>query len=205
MDTFSHEEIDFLKHAGFFAWKEKLTRRLQGRFTALHEALTQRIVPGDFLAPDEMDWTRWQSVRGERFHDRPYAYLDYPQCFSRETKFTYRSMFWWGEGLFFALILEGALCDRYIENIDQRYAAIVGRDLSLSVADTPWEWARSGRSLLPIRSDTKDAVLSAVKNRPVIKLQRAIPLDRLGDDNVIVREGVATFEAVRPVVARIGS
>ncbi|MFZ5875770.1 MAG: hypothetical protein ACOYXU_05105 [Nitrospirota bacterium] len=202
MEIFSHEEIDFLKQAGFFAWKERLTSRLQGELTALHEALVPHVVPGALIAPDEMDWTRWQLVRGERFHDRPYVYLDCPQYFSRETKFTYRSMFWWGEGVFFALILEGALLDRYVENIERRYEAIADRDVSLSLADTPWEWSRSGRSVLPIHADTRDAVMAAARKRSFLKLQRVVALDRLIEPHAIVREGAATFEALRPVIAK---
>jgi hypothetical protein len=205
MATFSHEEIDFLTQAGFFAWKEQLTRRLQGELTALHEALVPRVAPDTMLAPDEMDWTRWQLVRGERFHDRPYAYLDYPQYFSRATKFTYRSMFWWGEGMFFALILEGGLRDQYVDNIDRKYEAVADRELALSLADTPWEWETRGRSVLPIRSDTRDAVLVEARSRACLKLQRAMSLERLIEPDAIVREGVATFEALRPVIARTGS
>jgi hypothetical protein len=202
MASFSSEEIEFLNQSGLFAWKERLTRRLQAELTALHEALVPRVVPEAVLAPDGIDWTRWQLVRGERFHDRPYAYLDYPQCFAREAKFTYRSMFWWGEGVFFALILEGALLGRYVDNIDRMYEAVADRELSLSVADTPWEWARSGRAVLPIQAETKDAVMTALKSRRFLKLQRAIALDRLIEPDVIVREGLATFEALRPVIAR---
>jgi hypothetical protein len=205
MAAFSHEEVDFLKQAGLFAWKERLTRRLQRDLTELHHALVPRVVPDALAAPDEMDWTRWQLVRGERFHDRPYVYLDYPQCFSRATKFAYRSMFWWGEGVFFALILEGALLARYVENIDRRYEAVADRNLSLSLADTPWEWEMRGRSVLPIRSDTRAAVTAMARSRAFLKLQRVIPLERLNDPDAIVREGVSAFEALLPVVARTGS
>jgi hypothetical protein len=202
MESFSHDEIEFLRQSGLFAWKERLTRRLQGELTALYEALAPRVVPESLLAPDGIDWTRWQLVRGERFHDRPYAYLDYPQFFSRTAKCTYRSMFWWGEGLFFAMMLEGELLDRYVENLDRRYAAVADRELSLSLADTPWEWAASGRTVLPIRSDTRDAVMAALRHRSVLKLQRVVALDRLIEPHVIVREGVATFESLRPVIAK---
>ncbi len=205
MESFSHEEVEFLKQAGLFAWKERLTRRLQGELTALHEALVPLIVPASLLAPDGMDWTRWQLVRGERFHDRPYAYLDYPQFFSRTTKLTYRSMFWWGEGLFFAMILEGALLNQYVDNIDRRYDEIADRDLSLSLADTPWEWAASGRAVLSVRSDTRGAVLAAARNTSFLKLQRAVALDRLIAPRAIVREGVATFGILRSVIAKTGS
>jgi hypothetical protein len=204
MKAFSRDEVEFLKQAGLFVWKERLTQRIKHALEALHDALAPRLGPGTLLAPEGMDWSRWQVVRGERFDDRPYAYLDFPQYFSRAAKFTYRSMFWWGESLFFAMILEGDLLERYRTNLDRSYAAVADRGLVLSLADTPWEWRAAGSSLLPIRADTRDAVVAASRSRTVLKVQRAVPLDRLGESDAIVREGLRTFDDLRPVLAKTG-
>jgi hypothetical protein len=205
MDAFSRDEVEFLKQAGLFAWKERLTQRIKNGLETLHDALAARLTPDVLLAPDGMDWTRWQVVRGERFDERPYAYLDFPQYFSRETKFTYRSMFWWGEGLFFAIILEGNLLDRYRANLETSYSAVADRDLALSLSETPWEWHVAGPRVLPIRAETGDAVISAMRRRTFLKLQRAVSLDRLAEPDAIVRESLRTFEDLMPVVTRTGS
>jgi hypothetical protein len=205
VEGFSRDEVDFLKQVGLFAWKEGLTRRVKSAFEILHDSLAARLAPETLLAPEGMDWARWQVVRGERFDDRPYAYLDFPQYFSREIKFTYRSMFWWGEGLFFAIILEGPLLDRYRTNLERAYAALADRELSLSLADTAWEWRSTGPSVLPIRTETRDAVTSALRGRKVLKVQRALSLDRLSEPDTIVRGGLTTFDDLRPLLARTGS
>lgn len=205
MATFSRDEVEFLTQAGLFAWKERLTLRIKAALEALHDALSERLVPDTLLAPQDMDWTRRQVVRGERFEERPYAYLDFPQYFSQATKFTYRSMFWWGEGLFFAMILEGELLDRYVANLERAYQSVADREIALSLANTPWEWRATGPSVLPIRADNRDAVISSVRSRTVIKLQRAVSLDRLTEPDVIVREGLRMFEDLRPVLTRTGS
>lgn len=202
MSAFSRDEVEFLKQAGLFAWKERLTLRIKTALEDLHGALSARVTPDRLLAPADMDWTRWQVVRGERFEERPYVYLDFPQYFSRETKWTYRSMFWWGEGLFFAMILEGNLLDRYRSNLAEAYAAVADQELSLSLAQTPWEWRVGGPSVLPIRTDTRDVVMSAARSRTVLKLQRAVSLDRLIEPEMIVREGVETFDRLLPVISR---
>ena len=202
MSAFSRDEVEFLKQAGLFAWKERLTLRIKTALEALHDALSVRLTADRMLAPEEMDWTRWQVVRGERFEERPYAYLDFPQYFSRETKFAYRSMFWWGEGLFFAMILEGNLLEQYRANLEKSYAAVADRELALSLAETPWEWRLAGPGVLPIRADTRDSVISAARSRTVLKLQRAVSLDRLIEPDMIVREGLKTFDSVLPVIRR---
>lgn len=205
MGAFSRDEVEFLKQAGLFAWKERLTQRIKSAFEALHDALAVRITPEVLIAPEGMDWKRWQIVRGERFGDRPYAYLDFPQYFSRETKFTYRSMFWWGEGLFFAIILEGSLLERYRANLEASYAAVADRELALSLSETPWEWHMTGPSVLPIRTETGDAVIAAMRTRTQLKVQRAVSLERLGQPDAIVREGLKAFEDLMPVVTKTGS
>ncbi|MEW6682728.1 MAG: hypothetical protein AB1451_07360 [Nitrospirota bacterium] len=202
MEAFSRDEVEFLKQEGPFAWKERLTQRIKTALEALHDALAARLTPDALLAPEEMDWTRWQLVRGERFGDRPYAYVDFPQHFFRDEKFTYRSMFWWGEGLFFALILEGNLLDRYRANLDKSYAAVADQELSLSLAQTPWVWRAAGPSVLAIQTDNRDSVISAARNRTVLKLQRWVSLNRLIEPDMIVREGVETFSRLLPVIAR---
>ncbi len=205
MSDFSRDEVEFLKHAGLFAWKERLTLRIKTALEELYDALSPRVVADTLLAPHDMDWTRRQVVRGERFEERPYAYLDFPQYFSQTTKFTYRSMFWWGEGLFFAMILEGSLLDRYIANLERAYASIADQEIALSLAETPWEWRADGPTVLPIKTDNRDAVLATMRGRTALKLQRAVSLDRLVERDAIVREGLRTFEDLRPVLAKTDS
>ena len=205
MDAFSRDEVEFLKQAGLFAWKERLTERIKKALESLHDALAVRLTPDVLLAPNGMDWTRWQLVRGERLDDRPYAYLDFPQYFTRETKFTYRSMFWWGEGFFFAMILEGNLLDRYRANLETSFDAVADRELALSLSETPWEWRATGPTVLPIRTETGDSVMSALRSRTFLKIQRAVSLDRLSQPDAIVRESLKTFEDLMPVVTRTGS
>lgn len=203
-EAFSREEVLFLKQSGLFSWKEILTQRIKRALEDLHAALAPRVVPEALLAPPETDFARWQLVRGERFHERPYVYLDFPQCFSRAAKFTYRSLFWWGEGLFFAMILDGPMLDQYWSNLDRRYAAVADQDLVLSLAETPWEWRQAGPAVLPIRSDTRSAVADAARRARFLKLQRAMDLDRLIEPGAIVREGVETFERFLPVLTKTG-
>jgi len=94
LERFSRDEVEFLKQGTFFDWKEQITQKVKRVLECLHEELARRITTEELYAPDGMDFAKWQVVRGERFHNRPYAYLDYPQFFTRETKFTYRTIFW---------------------------------------------------------------------------------------------------------------
>jgi len=63
----------------------------------------------------------------------------------------------------------------------------------------------TGPSVLPIRTDTRDAVIAAIRTRTQLKLQRAVSLDRLSGPDAIVREGLNAFEDLMPVVTKTGS
>jgi len=203
VDTFSTDEVEFLKQAALFTWKEQITRKIKRILEALHEELAARLDPSALLAPEGMDFTRWQVVRGERYHDQPYAYLDFPQFFRRDTKFTYRSMFWWGTGFIFAMILEGDALDRYRENLLHSYPRLADRGLALSLADSPWEWALAGPGVLPLRNDNRAAVADALAGRTFIKLQSGLEFDRLArEDGAIIRRAVEIFELLGCVVRR---
>jgi hypothetical protein len=203
VETFSRDEVEFLKQAALFAWKERITKKIKLTLEHAHEALAARLDPESLLLPEGMDVTRWQVVRGERFEDLPYAYLDFPQFFSRDTKFTYRSMFWWGSGFIFAMILEGAALDRYRENLLGAYSRLADRGLALSLAETPWEWKPTGPRLLPLRGENRDAVAAALANRTFLKLQSVLDFDELArEEGVVPRKAVETFELLRHVVRR---
>ncbi|MEO5656556.1 MAG: hypothetical protein ABIO65_09465 [Nitrospiria bacterium] len=203
MTPFSRDEIEFLKQAAVFSWKEQLTRKIQLIFETLHDELAARLDSETLLAPAEMDFSRWQVVRGERFEELPYAYLDFPQAFSRRNKFAYRSMFWWGHGFFFAMILEGEHLDHYRRNLLDAYECLADRGLMLSLAETPWTWAHRGPNVLALRSDNRGEVADALAQRTFLKLQSFLDFDRLlGQEDVVMRQAAETFELLRPVVRR---
>ena len=59
VDTFSTDEVEFLKQAALFTWKEQITRKIKRILEALHEELAARLYPSAMLAPEGMDFTRW--------------------------------------------------------------------------------------------------------------------------------------------------
>ena len=67
----------------------------------------------------------------------------------------------------FALILEGTLLRQYKKNVVDRFHMIAGRDLTLSLAPTPWEWKCGEGYTLPITHDRK-AQIAAVLGGTVI-------------------------------------
>ena len=203
LERFSRDEVEFLKQGAIFDWKEQITRKIKSVLERLHDELVRRITAQDFFAPEGMDFTKWQVVRGERFDNRPYAYLDYPQFFTREAKFTYRTMFWWGSGFVFAWILEGKALARYRERLVATYETLADRGMVISLAETPWDWNPSSPHNLLLRLDNRQAVIQALATRTFLKLQSFMEFDELTrEEDIVIQRAIETFRILRPVVGR---
>jgi len=204
LERFSRDEAEFLKQATIFDWKERITQKIKRVLEHLHEELARRITAEELLTPPGMDFAKWQVVRGERFHNQPYVYLDFPQFFTRQTKFTYRSMFWWGSGFAFALILEGDALDHYRERLIFSYDALADHGLVISLADTPWDWRPNSPHNLPIQRINRQVVIQALATRTFLKLQSFLDFDEIvQEEGIVIRRAVETFDLLRAVVRRV--
>lgn len=202
-DDFTVEELAFMRDGAIFDRKEELTRRIQGLLADLRKALMPRLDPDAFLAPDGTDFENGQLVRGERFHQRPYAYLDYPKYFSRQAMFTYRSFFWWGWDFVFAFMLSGPHLKRYQTNLLMNLAGFQNGSFYLSVAADPWEWRKTSPGTLQIEGRGADEIRDRIKDMSYLKIQYFLGLDHPAWlEGGIVARGLEVFDAMRCVVAR---
>jgi len=197
------EEVALVADDKFFRVKAAITPKVRAMLEAVHDALKQELAGVPLLAPPGFDPDKRQYVKGEHLEDFPYQYLDFPKHFEGGNTFTFRTLFWWGHHVVFALILEGDGLRSYKQNLINRYGQIADRDFDLCLSPTPWEWKRGQGYTLPLSRDRKSEVAAVLSNRPFFKLARFIPLD-----DPIIRQGrlaQAGQEALRtvlPVIAR---
>lgn len=136
---FTEEEAALIADARFFLAKARIMRKVRGLLEALLAELRGEVTKAKLLTPAGFEPDKSQFVKGEHPEDCPYQYLDYPKHFSGDEKFTFRSLFWWEHHVLFAMILEGPLLRRYKKNMVDRFHTFAERDLTLSLAPTPWE------------------------------------------------------------------
>lgn len=202
-DRFTRDELAFMQDGVLFDRKEEITKRIQALLFGLQAGLKPRLRPGDFLAPEGTDFDCGQVVRGERFHRRPYAYLDYPKYFSRQGMFTYRSFFWWGWDFVFAFLLAGPHMDFYRENLIRHLDRLRKRDFYLSLAPDPWEWRKSSPHTLPIAGRSPEEIRRLIGGQAYLKVQYFVGLeDPAWKRGGIVKKGLEVFESLRCIVAR---
>ncbi|WP_447599656.1 hypothetical protein [Nitrospira sp. Nam80] len=201
LQRFTPDELALMENAEFFRAKAVIMRKVRDLLGRLHEGLREEMARTALLAPPGFNSVNCQFVKGEHLEQCPYQYLDYPKHFSGGNTFSFRSLFWWGHHLTFALLLEGAQLKDYKRNLIDRFHMVAGRDLEMSLASHFWEWKRGEGYTLPLSHDRKARIGAVIAERSFMKILRFVPIadfDRLQDSLPDI--GRDTFRSVLPIV-----
>ena len=198
---FSPEEVACFADTNFFRIKAHVSVKVRQILENLHEGFKAELVGCDLLAPESFKPDAVQFVKGEHLEDFPYQYLDYPRHYTRDEKFAFRSLFWWGHHMVFALILEGPHIRRYKENIIDHFADITGNHISLCLSSSLWEWKDGPGYTMELNHDRKSQTAAVLANRSFVKLARFIPLnDPIVTSGQLVQAGQEAFRTMLPVI-----
>ena len=173
--NFTSKEISLLSDTEFFSAKTHVSPKIRDLLERIHESFQRELKAHHLLVPDAFDPDASQFVKGEHLEDFPYQYLDYPRFFTRDVKFSFRSLVWWGHHMVFALILEGGHLRRYKENLINRFPSIADRDINLCLSHSVWEWKQGPGYTLDLTRGRSSEVAAVLANRPFFKLARFVP------------------------------
>lgn len=199
--SFTAVELALLADREFFRKKAKISVKIKQILEDLHQRLEAEIALQPLLAPEGFDSQSRQFVKGEHLEDCPYQYVDFPRWYTRETKFAFRSLIWWGHHIVFALIVEGPLVKQYRRNLFNRYSEVADRDLCLCLSPSLWEWKAGPGLTIPITHDRRSEIAATLDHRTFFKIARFLPLDDPAvETGAIVDEGLKAFQAILPVI-----
>lgn len=200
---FTPQEIQRLTDTNFFLDKATITTKIRQQLEQLHETYQHELRQHTLIAPYEFSTDAFQFVKGEHLENFPYQYLDYPKFYTRETKFSFRTLYWWGHNLIFSLILEGGHLRRYKENLINRFSEIADREVCLCLDNSLWEWKQGPGYTLKLTRERKPEVAAVLANRPFFKLAIFVPFDdpvvTAGDISQIGQEALS---AMLPVIVQ---
>ncbi|RMH33597.1 MAG: hypothetical protein D6690_11655 [Nitrospirae bacterium] len=198
---FTREELALIADTTFFPAKTIITRKVKQMLERLHAVLSAELADRTLIVPPGFDADSVQFVKGEHLEDFPYQYLDFPRFFSRENTFAFRSLFWWGHHVVFALMLAGINLRRYKENLFNRYADVADRRLVLCLSPSFWEWKEGPGLTLDLTRANKSQVAAVLANRPSIKVARFVSLtDPIVQSGQWIDVGLAAFRGMLPIV-----
>ena len=173
--NFTSKEITLLSDTEFFSAKAHVSPKIRHLLERIHESFQHELKARHLLVPEGFDPDASQFVKGEHLEDFPYQYLDYPRFFTRDVKFTFRSLVWWGHHMVFALILEGGHLRRYKENLINRFPSVADREIRLCLSHSLWEWKQGSGYTLDLTRERSPEVAAVLAHRPFFKLARFVP------------------------------
>lgn len=199
--SFTADEVIALSDQDFFRKKAAISGKIKSLLEQLHHRLEYEVARQSFLAPEGFDSQAKQFVKGEHLEDFPYQYLDFPRFYTRENKFSFRSLVWWGHHIVFALIVEGPLVKQYRRNLFNRFSDVADQHLCLCLSPSLWEWKAGPGLTLAITPDRRSEIAAALDRRTYFKIARFIPIDDSAvKSGNIVEEGCGAFQAILPIV-----
>ncbi len=199
--SFTAVELALLADREFFRKKAKISVKIKQILEDLHQQIEAEIALQPLLAPEGFDSQARQFVKGEHLEDFPYQYVDFPRLYTRETKFAFRSLIWWGHHIVFALMIEGPLITQYRRNLFNRYSEVADRDLCLCLSPSLWEWKSGPGLTLPITRSRRSEIAATLDHRTFFKIARFLPIDDSAvEAGTIVDEGLKAFQAILPVI-----
>ncbi|RMH05567.1 MAG: hypothetical protein D6704_09320 [Nitrospirae bacterium] len=195
------EELALLADKAFFPAKARITQKIRLLLEQCHVIFSEELKQWHLLAPPALNLEAVQFVKGEHLEDFPYQYLDFPRYYTRREKFAFRTLFWWGHHVVFALILEGGHLRQYKENMINRYADIADRGVTLCLSHSLWDWHQGPGYTLDITRSRKSQVAAVLADRPFMKLATFVPLiDSVMTSGQLVERGRQAFRAMLPIV-----
>lgn len=199
--AFTPDELALLADREFFRKKATISVKIKQILEDLQQQLEAKIALQPLLTPEGFDAQARQFVKGEHLEDFPYQYLDFPRLYTRETKFAFRSLIWWGHHIVFALIVEGPLVKQYRRNLFNRYSEVADRDLCLCLSPSLWEWKAGPGLTIPITHDRRSEIAATLDHRTFFKIARFLPIDDSGvKTGTIVDEGLKALQAILPII-----
>lgn len=198
---FTPDELALLSDQDFFRKKAEISVKIKQVLEHLHDRLKAEIGYHHLLAPEGFDPQASQFVKGEHLENFPYQYVDFPRFYTRENKFAFRSLIWWGHHMVFALIVEGPLVKQYRRNLFNRYPEVADHHLCLCLSPSLWEWKMGPGLTLPITHGRRSEIAATLDHRTFFKIARFLPMDDPAvKTGTIVDEGLKTFQAILPVI-----
>ena len=175
--TWTELELRLLRNVELFQNKPTIMKKAEGRLHALNQALQSEIVRNPKSCPEEADTLKGQIARGENNRHFPFLSLDMPQLFNKNTFYTFRTLFWWGHYLGFALILKGENFDRHVQSVVDAQATNKVEGIWFSLFDTPWEWELTPAHFQLLSDMAPEEIKTIANKNGYLKLLTTVAID----------------------------
>lgn len=167
-----------LRTVDLFQQKPGIIKKAEEKLIALNQGMQILLSDDTTFCPDNADKSKGQIARGENHKGFPYLSLDMPQLLNKEEFFTYRTLFWWGHYLGFALILKGGNFQQYQTHLAINRNTPEANGILFSIADTPWVWEVEKTEHILLNQIPETQITRHCDQKGFIKLLKVFPMDQ---------------------------
>lgn len=176
--TFSEQELTVLSNRDFLKTKQIVTQKIQKLLLETETQLKTFVKQIDVLLLENILVTAGKISRGEKYEDLPYQVLDYPRYFSKESIFTYRTMFWWGNFFSCTLHLQGSALGSYRNMLRKNLPSLKNDDVYFCINVNPWQYHFREDNYLSLKQISDKDLCDLINNKSFIKLSKKLPLEQ---------------------------
>lgn len=172
MIPLSEREIEVIKDKDFLRIKRSALSKIEELLSQTQIVLSKSIHNSTHQFPLKTNFSPAKISRGENYRGLPYLVLDYPSTFSKENIFAFRTMFYWGNFFSVTIHLQGESLDHYRNRIAENFNFILGKNVFISVGETPWEYHYESDNYIPLLKEHQ----GLIEQSSFLKLSKKIEL-----------------------------
>ncbi len=137
---FSTTELKVLQNIKFFEVKAAAIKKIDAQLANVRDVLKSEIENQKIVFPKEVDARTGKIFRGENYLGLPYLVLDYPKCFSKNSVYAFRTMFWWGNFYSCTLHLQGNALEENRNKLVAKIKLLKNKNVHICMNSEPWQY-----------------------------------------------------------------
>ena len=171
---FNKQETDLMFSREIFPLKRQINEKIFILFEQIKQGLKDSPIHRNFIFPEQTDTDAGKISQGENHNQFPWVMLDFPKLFQKNRIFSYRTLFWYGNGFSNSLLIGGECCDKYGEHLIKNKEALHGKEIYFSFAGDPWNHEVKANESALIETISNQQIEQHLQTNNYFKLSNSI-------------------------------
>lgn len=173
---FNESQLNLIKNTALFKDKRVVLQEVSSEFSEICEQLKNSYASQSYKISFSPLNTSSKITRGENLKGLPFLMLDFPQQFSKTEIFSFRLLFWWGNGFTLFLHLKNNQLDRIAKKVIEERKHLYNEGFLISTGGNEWEHDCLSKNYKNLEDFTVEKPLNFIKFAHSIPFNQSIDL-----------------------------